>query len=285
MKSINRILFSAFLLMLTFAYQSDVLAAGEGGYDLNAVMKVMLIITIAMIALVMWLTIVYSEKNDFEGALFKAPFAKLNQMLNRSVPIEKEKDIMMDHDFDGIRELDNRIPPWFHLLFWGTIIWAVIYLIVFHIVGDGQIQSNEYLAEVKQASFEREMLIKSGAFINEETVTIASDVATLNEGKEIFSKNCITCHAADGGGIVGPNLTDDYWINGGGIKNIFKTIKYGVPAKGMISWQTQLDPTKIKAVSCYIISLHGTKPATPKAPEGTIWSEEVIDSTKVAAKS
>jgi cytochrome c oxidase cbb3-type subunit III len=285
MKSINRVLFSALLLMLTFAYQPDILAEGEGGYDLNAVMKVMLVITIVMIALVMWLTIIYSEKNDIEGALFKAPFAKLNQMLNRSVPIEKEKDIMLDHDFDGIKELDNRIPPWFHALFWGTIVWSVIYLIVFHLVGNGQIQSNEYKAEIQQASFEREMLIKSGAFINEETVTAANDAATLSEGKEIFTKNCVTCHAADGGGIVGPNLTDDYWINGGGIKNVFKTIKYGVPAKGMISWQTQLDPTKIRAAASYILSLHGTKPAVPKTPQGDLWSEPKTDSTKAGEKS
>lgn len=285
MKSINKVLFPALLMIIIFAYQSDVLAESGGGYDLNAVMKVMLVITIVMIALVMWLTIIYSEKNDTEGELFKAPFAKLNQMLNRSVPIENEKDIMLDHDFDGIKELDNRIPPWFQILFWGTIIWAVIYLFVFHISGVGQLQDSEYKAEVQQASFEREMLIKSGAFINEETVNAANDASTLAEGKEIFNKNCVTCHAADGGGGVGPNLTDDYWIHGGGIKNVFKTIKYGVPAKGMITWQTQLDPSKIKAVASYVLSLHGTKPVAPKAPQGNLWTEPKTDSTKAASKS
>ena len=158
-------------------------------------------------------------------------------------------------------------------------------MFVYHIAGDGQIQKNEYNAEIKQASFEREMLIKSGAFINEETVTLTNDAATLAEGKEIFTKNCVTCHGIDGGGIVGPNLTDDYWIHGGGINNVFKTIKYGVPAKGMITWQTQLDPSKMRAVTCYVISLHGTKPAAPKAPEGQLWTEPKSDSTKVPAKS
>ncbi len=282
MKSINKILFSALLLILSFAFQSEIFAQSEGGYDLNAVMKVMLVITIVMIALVMWLTIIYSEKNDLEGALFKAPFAKLNQMLNRSVPIEKEKDIMLDHDYDGIRELDNKIPPWFQFLFWGTIIWALIYLFVFHISGTGQLQDAEYKAEVQQAAFERELLVKSGAMINEETVTLATDAAALAEGKEIFAKNCVTCHAADGGGGVGPNLTDDYWIHGGGIKNIFKTIKYGVPAKGMITWQSQLDPAKMRSVASYILTLHGTKPAAPKAPQGTLWTEPKTDSTMTA---
>ena len=138
---------------------------------------------------------------------------------------------------------------------------------------------------MQRASFEREMLIKSGAFINEETVTFVNDAASLAEGKEIFVKNCVACHAADGGGIVGPNLTDDYWINGGGIKNVFKTIKYGVPVKGMISWQTQLDPTKIRAVASYVLSLHGTKPANPKAPQGELWRESKTDSTKITSKS
>ena len=285
MKSLNRVLFSALLLIVTFSYHSNLLAETGAGYDLNVIMKVMLVITIVMIALVMWLTIIYSEKNDLEGALFKAPFTKLMQMISKSVPVEREKEIMLDHDFDGIKELDNSVPPWFQFLFWGTIVWAVIYMFVYHIAGTGNSQLNEYNTEVQQASLERELLIKSGAFINEETVTLSTESSELQEGKEIFSKNCVTCHAADGGGIVGPNLTDDYWIHGGGIKNVFKTIKYGVAAKGMISWQTQLDPSKMRSVASYIISLHGTKPAAPKAPEGTIWNEQKADSSQTPAKS
>lgn len=274
MKSLNKIFFYSLVVIINLLNFAELHAETNVGYDLNQVMRVSLIITIVFIALLMWLTIVYSEKNDIEGELIKAPFKKFLNWLSRSVPIEKEKDIMFDHDFDGIRELDNRIPPWFSFLFYGSIVFAIIYMIVFHVVGDGNVQQNEYNAEVQQAAFERELLIKSGAFINEETVTLADDAATISEGKDIFTKNCVACHANDGGGGVGPNLTDDYWIHGGGIKNIFKTIKYGVPSKGMISWQSQLDPSKMRAVASYVISLHGTKPAAPKQAEGTIWKEE-----------
>ncbi|MDF1612243.1 MAG: cbb3-type cytochrome c oxidase N-terminal domain-containing protein [Stygiobacter sp.] len=276
MKQLNKIIFS-FLLISIINY-SNIFAETGAGYDLNHVMKISLLITLIFIAILMWFAIVYSEKNDFNGELLKSPFKKMLSWLTRSVPIEKEEDIMFHHDFDGIKELDNRIPPWFSFLFYGSIAFAIIYMIVFHVVGDGNVQQNEYAAEMQQASFEREMLIRSGAFINEETVTFANDAATVSEGKEIFAKNCVACHANDGGGGVGPNLTDDYWIHGGGIKNIFKTIKYGVPSKGMISWQSQLDPSKMRAVASYVITLHGTKPAAPKEPQGTIWKEEETNS-------
>lgn len=244
---------------------------------LDSVMKVMLVATLIMIAFVLWLITIYSEKNDGEGKLFKAPFAYLTGMITRIAPMEKEQEMLLDHDFDGIRELDNRIPPWFHLLFYGSIIFGIIYMIDFHVIGDGHVQADEYTAEVKQAEVERNILIKTGAFLNEETVTQLNDPATLSEGQEIFIKNCATCHGQKGEGLVGPNLTDDYWIHGGGINNVFKTIKYGVPAKGMISWQAQLDPKKIQAVGSYILSLHGTNPPNAKSPEGTKWEEPEMD--------
>jgi cytochrome c oxidase cbb3-type subunit III len=233
-----------------------------------------------VIAIVMWLAVVYSEKNDNEGKMFKGPLAVFKNYITRLTPLEKESELLLDHDYDGIKELDNKVPPWFNFLFYGTIIWGIIYMLVFHVIGTGDIQSSEYKAEIQQASLERQILIKTGAFINEETVTQLNDAAVISEGKDIFTKNCITCHGTDGGGIIGPNLTDDFWIHGGGIKNIFKTIKYGVPAKGMISWQTQLDPKKMQAVASYVISLHDTKPARPKAVEGQKWEELKTDSTK-----
>ena len=195
-------------------------------------------------------------------------------MLTKSTPIEREKDILFDHDFEGIKELDSTIPPWFAWLFILTIIFAAYYMIDYHIVGSGQVMAEEYNEEVRIASLEREALIKSGAFVNEETVTLLTDPAGLEAGKNIFQTNCIACHAADGGGIVGPNLTDDYWIHGGGIKNVFKVIKYGVVEKGMIAWQTQLNPNQMQEVASYVLSLHGTTPAAPKQPEGQIWVEE-----------
>lgn len=281
MKSINKTWFTVFLAAISFVGYSQTHAATENTVDLDAVMRVMLVLTIIVILAVLWLAIVYSEKNDNEGDDFLRPIRLFTNYLTRLQPMEKEKDIMFHHDFDGIRELDNRIPPWFNFMFYGTIIWAVIYLFVFHIFDDGQIQSKEYLAEINQAKIERDYLIKTGAFINEETVTLLNDASTLAEGKDIFAKNCVTCHSADGGGLVGPNLTDEYWIHGGGIKNVFKVIKEGVPAKGMISWQTQLDPKKMQAVASYVISLQGLKPANPKAPEGPKWEESKSDTTIV----
>jgi cytochrome c oxidase cbb3-type subunit 3 len=282
MKSINKNFFAFLFLMIALFNHSLLLAAQEGGFDLDKVMKVMLIITLIVIAVVMWLAVVYSEKNDNEGNTFKNPLIKFKNYLTRLSPMEKEQELLLHHEYDGIRELDNKIPPWFHFLFYGTITWGIIYMLVFHVFSDGQVQTKEYNVEMQQASLERQILIKTGAFLNEETVAELKDAAALSEGKEIFTKNCVSCHGVDGGGIVGPNLTDDFWIEGGGIKNIFKTIKYGVPAKGMISWQTQLDPKKMQAVASYIISLHGTKPANPKAPEGEKWEETKSDSTTAA---
>ena len=135
----------------------------------------------------------------------------------------------------------------------------------YHVLNSSPLQDEEYQLQVQQAEVERAALINSGAFLNEESVTLLTDPAALDAGKQIFTTNCVACHAADGGGLVGPNLTDDYWIHGGGIKNVFKTIKYGVVAKGMISWQSQLNPKQMQDVASYIISLHGTTPANPKA--------------------
>jgi len=197
----------------------------------------------------------------------------INKYLTGSTPIEKEGEILLQDNYDGIKELDNRVPPWFNYLFYGSIIFAAYYLIDYHVLKTSSLQEAEYAEEIAAANIQKEQLAKSGAFITEETVAIVADNALIEKGKEIFKTYCVACHAADGGGLVGPNLTDNYWINGGGIKNIFKTIKYGVPAKGMISWQTQLDPLQIQNVANYIVTLQGTTPLNPKAPEGVPYNE------------
>ncbi len=200
---------------------------------------------------------------------------------------DEQRILIQGHDYDGIHELDNRMPPWLAFLFQGTIVFAVIYLIIYHMtsIGDlpmAELEKETQVIEAKKTAF----LEKAAANINENSVTLLTDAKTLEEGKAIFTANCAACHAADGGGTVGPNLTDEYWIHGGGIKNVFKTVKYGIPEKGMISWEKQLNPVKMQQVSSYIISLKGTKPAVPKAPQGEIYKEEAAataDST-VAAK-
>ena len=216
----------------------------------------------------MWMVLVYSEKSDTAE---QSGFSKLMQTLNQRPSMDDEQKLLLDHDFDGIKELNNKIPPWFMAIFYGSMIWAVIYMVDFHVLGSGNVQEDEYAAEVEAADLEREILNKSGSFVNEETVTILDDVAALASGKDIFIKSCAACHGMGGEGLVGPNFTDEYWVHGGGIKDLFKTIKYGVPQKGMISWQAQLDPTMMQEVASYILTLKGTNPPNQKGPEGKKW--------------
>lgn len=257
--------------------QTATTTTGPAGLDQNYIAAG----TIIGIAFMLFMVIYFG---NIEGITVGAPkrakaWASLRQMLTHSVPIEKEKDIMMDHEFDGIRELDNTIPPWFNILFYGTIVIAFLYMLNYHVFKMSGLSAEEYNDEVKVAAMQRDELIRTGAFINENTVKLMKDDATITEGKTIFNTNCTVCHGPAGGGLIGPNLTDDYWIHGGGIVNVFKTVKYGVPVKGMISWQNQLNPKQIQAVANYILTLKGTNPANGKQPEGTIYSDSTI--TKV----
>ena len=194
-------------------------------------------------------------------------------------PIENEKDLLMDHDYDGIKELDSRIPPWFNYLFYGTILFGIYYMIDYHVIGTGLLPKQEYEEEMRIAAVQRDELIRSGAFLNENNVTLLNDESSLSKGRNIFMTNCKPCHGEFLQGAVGPNLTDEYWIHGGGVKNLFKTVKYGVPAKGMISWQNSLDPTQIQEVVSFVISMKGSNPPNAKPPEGEKYVEQ--DSTKI----
>jgi cytochrome c oxidase cbb3-type subunit 3 len=209
--------------------------------------------------------------------------------LTRSKEIEREEDIMLDHDYDGIKELDNVLPPWWVYLFYGTIIFAAVYLVRFHIVGD-YTQAEEFNKEVELAELEKSKLPKDPADeVSYETVVALTDAASLAKGKEIFTNACAACHKADGGGLVGPNLTDDHWINGGGIKNIFKLISEGSKNNpSMVAWKSNLSSKDIQSIASYILTLKGSNPQGAKAPEGEIWKETeepvavtIADSTKV----
>jgi cytochrome c oxidase cbb3-type subunit 3 len=276
--------FTGLLAAFTFICSSQIFAAGESDfppsyYDIVAMFLIAIII-------ISFIAIVYYEGRKGaaeEEVLVKQPsaFAKFRRAITKTTPVETEHELLLDHDYDGIRELDSKIPPWFLWLFYITIFFAVVYMLDYHVFNSSPLQDEEYQLQVKQAEIERAALMNSGAFLNEESVTLLTDPAAIDAGKQIFTTNCVACHSSDGGGLVGPNLTDDYWIHGGGIKNVFKVIKYGVVAKGMISWQSQLNPKQMQDVASYVISLHGTTPANPKQPEGTIWKE--TDSTAVAS--
>lgn len=190
------------------------------------------------------------------------------------VPVEQEGEITLDHNYDGIRELDNQLPPWWVNMFILTILYAVVYMFYYHWGGNGPSQKDEYDTEMAAAKKQMAAALAGKAnSVDESTVTALTGDA-VNEGELIFKSNCAACHGQKGEGGVGPNFADEYWIHGGGIKNVFKTIKYGVPEKGMISWQAQLKPADMQKVASYILTLKGTNPPNAKAPQGTVWTEE-----------
>ncbi|WP_026898162.1 cbb3-type cytochrome c oxidase N-terminal domain-containing protein [Daejeonella oryzae] len=184
-------------------------------------------------------------------------------------PIEEEKDLMMEHEFDGITELDNPIPAWFMWLFYGSIGWAFVYLLYFHVFNWGPLQDEEYAIEMKQAKIEQTaFLSKSANNIDENSVKENKDPKIIAAGQAVYTANCVACHGDKGQGTVGPNLTDQFWLHGGKVNSVFKTIKYGVPEKGMISWEKILTAKQISEVSNYILSIKGSNPPSGKAPQG-----------------
>ncbi|WP_420150614.1 cbb3-type cytochrome c oxidase N-terminal domain-containing protein [Spirosoma sp.] len=198
-------------------------------------------------------------------------------------PLNQEKDLVMEHAYDGIAELDNPTPPWFMGLFYGTIAFAVVYWLVFHTFRTGSIMETEYTQEMAVAEKARAEYIKLVAGkINENTVTLLTDKKGIETGKTLFNQYCTACHGQNGEGKVGPNLTDEYWLHGGDIKAVFHTITEGVPEKGMISWKKQLNPLQVQQVSSYVLSLQGTKPAGAKEPQGEKVTPAAAPTPKVA---
>ena len=211
-------------------------------------------------------------------------YSNLMKKLTKSVPIEKEGELLLDHDYDGIRELDNNLPPWWVYSFYACIIFAVIYLVRFEIMGADN-QEMELKKEMAQAQIDIAEYKKNAPdLMDEKTVTLLTDAEGLAAGKAIFTANCAACHRADAGGQIGPNLTDDQWILGGGIKNVFHTlVNGGRDGKGMISWKGTLKPKEMQQVASYVLSLKGSNPKDPKAPEGEIWVDESAPKTTATA--
>ncbi len=218
----------------------------------------------------------YDAKNN------KVPqFAWIKNLYKKSLgskPIEEEHEIVLDHNYDGIRELDNNLPPWWIYSFYASIIFAVFYLFKYEVFnGDNQYQ--EYEKKVAQAEIEHELYLKNAKdLVDYNTVVLLTEVSDLANGKKIFESNCVACHKADGGGGIGPNLTDKNWILGGGIKNVFKTVSEGGrDGKGMVAWKQSLKPSEIAQVSSYLLQFQGTTPTAPKPAEGDIWVSETAE--------
>lgn len=235
------------------------------------VLAILLVLT-TIIVLVIVLNLYVKIDNILSAKAGKEPwsFDRWWKGLTDAVPLDKEDTVMMNHNYDGIRELDNHLPPWWTALFIITIIFGVFYIGIYHFWNASPLQEEEYNIEMATAQKQvEEFQAKNAAKIDENSVKLlVSDTKVVGKGKEIFTGKCAACHGNAGEGGVGPNLTDEYWIHGGTINDVFKTIKNGVPDKGMIAWKATLKPDEIQSVANFILSIQGTNPANAKAPQG-----------------
>ena len=206
-------------------------------------------------------------------------WTKLFEKLNAAVPVEQEKDIDLGHSYDGIRELDNHLPPWWKWLFYATIVWAVIYLVVYHVSSSLPLSIGEYQDELAAADVEKKRFLASQPqmSIDLDKLEYTADAEILARGEKVYMINCVPCHRNDGGGnTIGPNLTDNFWLHGGAVKNVFSTVNTGFVEKGMPAWGKTMSQGDVRDVTFFVLSLQGTNPANPKAPQGEPMEQKVI---------
>lgn len=267
------------------------------------VVAVLLVITMLLVVVVamymlrvfrMFVDQAMREKAEKAGLQYIPALSWLERTwdsMNASVPLSKEKDIDLGHEYDGIRELDNHLPPWWKGLFYGCVIWGIGYMVVYHFTYSFPLSAGEYENELVTAAEELRILRASQPLevIDENALIFTHDAGIIASGKKVFiSNNCGSCHREDGGGnAIGPNLADSYWIHGGTIKDVFTTIKIGVVQKGMPAWGKVMSPGHVRDVAFFVMSLQGSKPESPKKPEGNLVEPGDIqmpaDSTKGVA--
>lgn len=275
------------IALLTFLFSAASLMAagadansgfrGFSSFELNMILLGVIFMEVLIILyFAYWLkAIVLPKKSEIATETKVSMLAQWWDKMNNSVAVEKEKDVQLDHDYDGIKELDNALPPWWVYGFYLTIVFAGIYVWRYHIAGTAPLQVQELKNEMAQAEIQQALYNEQNAAkVDENTITYSADAGMISEGGKLFAKNCVACHAADGGGGTGPNLTDDYWKHGGDIKDIFRTISKGVPEMGMIAWGGILTAKDVANLATYIKSINGSKTAAPKAPEGTLFQED-----------
>lgn len=220
-----------------------------------------------------------SDIDKKEEEVDSKPLENIAKALTARVSAEEEHTILMDHNYDGIEELDNKLPPWWLWGFYVSIAFGIFYMFHYHVFNTGNSIQEDLAMEVEAAHEAREAYIMKVAMsVNENTVTLMTDADNLAKGKRIFVQHCTKCHGQNGEGLVGPNFTDDYWVYGNEIQDLYKTIKYGANL-GMISWVDDLNPLQMQQVASYILSLHGTNPPGQKPPDGDLipWPEASDD--------
>ena len=247
-----------------------------------ALLGVIGIEVLVMLYFLRWLRVLVlpvSEKKEIAQTASKTN--RWWDRFNKSVSIDKEKDVQLDHDYDGIKELDNSLPPWWIYGFYFTILFAGVYMYRYHISKSSPLQVEELAIEKIQAEKDKVAFMATLANnVDETSIAYNPTAELLADGKAIFVKNCVSCHGPEAqGASIGPNLTDEYWIHKGGIKDIFKTIKNGVQEKGMIPWGQQLSNAQIAAAATFIKSLKDSHPTNPKAPQGDKYEEESENSS------
>lgn len=263
---------------------------------IGVVFGVIILLLILMLYLMSFVSAILLQENPelADGPSWWESFKE--RFVTGDVEEEQSRDkLMTSHSYDGIQELDNFMPPWLQYVFTGTIVIAFVYFGYYTVLGFGKTGIEEYEEEIRIAAIEAESRGTSAmASIDETNVEVDNSELGISAGKTIFGANCAACHAADGGGGVGPNLTDQYWLHGGDIKDVFRVIKYGVIEKGMVPWEDQLSPQEIQGVSSFILTLQGTTPAVAKDPQGELYTGGEVapvddstpaDSTEVAADS
>jgi cytochrome c oxidase cbb3-type subunit 3 len=239
-------------------------------YGFIAVIAVELLSILLLIKALRFLTGIEKRK---ENEPVKKSSISVWQKINQFRPLEEEGNMDTGHDYDGIRELDNVTPPWFTMGFLASIVFAIIYLYRYEFAHTAPSQLQEYTMEVNEAKILQDSMLKlEGNKVDENTVAMLG-IADIASGGKIYSSNCLPCHGDKGQGIVGPNLTDDYWLHGGSVKDVFKSIKYGWTEKGMKSWKDDFSPVQIAQLASYVKSLRGTNPPGAKPKQGELFSE------------
>ncbi len=294
--------------LLTLLLTTPIWAAEEGAEGTSkldwAIENIVMIMGVAVIASALYLlwtatkTIWRAQtasKFEAQGLSHEVAVAKakkesflsyIYQQLDGGVSLEKESDVLLNHNYDGIQELDNNLPPWWVGMFYATIVFAFVYIGIYHFSDIGKLQIEEYEQEVIEAeraiaAYNAAQKAEKAANLSAETVTALTDTDRLAAGQANFKSYCAACHGMKGEGIenLGQNLTDKYWIHGGSINDIFRTISEGVPGKPMVAWKEAISAEEIQELASYIMTLQGTNPPNARPPEGEIYGEGATSET------